>query len=585
MRIPVLVWEVRCARLLVLCVALIAAGCSSSDDDSNGDPGPAPPLEASREYRALAGVSMGAYGAMNLGTKRQDLFATIASLGGPVDMNRLLHDIAVDNLEVKPQDEIPEEVGDDFTFDHLAPYPDRDSRLTMIQDLVISFGNPFLHHPDAARPYLASDAEAAQLLRDDVFGEFDASADARGFLDGGDENEDGLRQVGEAPELLTDVLLLAGGTLQSIAGVPGQSVGGRALADLDGDGVYDVGDGVVVNDAEPFTDEDGDRVYEAAAGETFEDTGLDGVAGTGDFGEGNGVFDYDPDRAQWIAEDPLTRVQGLDTAAIAAQRIYMDVGVEDELGFAAHYDNFVDALTGKGLPVGIQDGFDGNCVDLPDPDGDYLLVRYPSGHVGVDDVDPDDLLSGDVCGDATVWQRIIHMLGFLNESFPDGSFGPGVDFDVDIDFDDLDFDLDLPDPDDLTGELVSASLPSPALGTAADPAPQRDVLVYLPAAFDNTDDHFPAVYLMPGYGQDPGDFARMEILLDALMLSEQLQNMFVVILPGDGGRQGSFYVNQSVPQSAVPDLENPTSGRYEDSIFEDLIPAIEREILRNRVSR
>jgi hypothetical protein len=33
----------------------------------------------------------------------------------------------------------------------------------------------------------------------------------------------------------------------------------------------------------------------------------------------------------------------------------------------------------------------------------------------------------------------------------------------------------------------------------------------------------------------------------------------------------------------VPDIESPTSGRYEDSIFEDLIPAIERDVLEQRV--
>ena len=33
----------------------------------------------------------------------------------------------------------------------------------------------------------------------------------------------------------------------------------------------------------------------------------------------------------------------------------------------------------------------------------------------------------------------------------------------------------------------------------------------------------------------------------------------------------------------VPDLMNPTSGRDEDSIFEDLIPAIENTILMGRV--
>lgn len=43
---------------------------------------------------------MGAFGAMNLGTKHADLFGTIAALGGPVDMRQLLRDMVNDNLDL-----------------------------------------------------------------------------------------------------------------------------------------------------------------------------------------------------------------------------------------------------------------------------------------------------------------------------------------------------------------------------------------------------------------------------------------------------------------------------------------------------
>ena len=89
----------------------------------------------------------------------------------------------------------------------------------------------------------------------------------------------------------------------------GSDVGVRMLADVNGDGIYDVGDGIVVNLSEPFTDTNGNLVFEPELGETFSDVGLDGVAGTGDYGEGNGQVDYDPDRANWLAEDPLTRLK------------------------------------------------------------------------------------------------------------------------------------------------------------------------------------------------------------------------------------------------------------------------------------
>jgi hypothetical protein len=46
---------------------------------------------------------------------------------------------------------------------------------------------------------------------------------------------------------------------------------------------------------------------------------------------------------------------------------------------------------------------------------------------------------------------------------------------------------------------------------------------------------------------------------------------------------GSFYVNHVVPESQVPEIVHLTSGRYEDSILQDLIPAVEEEILNRRV--
>jgi hypothetical protein len=73
------------------------------------------------------------------------------------------------------------------------------------------------------------------------------------------------------------------------------------------------------------------------------------------------------------------------------------------------------------------------------------------------------------------------------------------------------------------------------------------------------------------------------LLLDLLIAADVLQNMYVAFLPGEGGTEGSFYVNHAVSESQVPGLSGITSGRYEDSILEDLIPAIEITVLGRRV--
>ncbi len=528
-------------------------------------------LQAHRQFRAVAGISMGAYGAMNIGTKHSDLFGTIAALGGPVDMRQLLRDMVNDNLEVKSQTAIPLNVGDDFTFDHQAPYPGRDTRLSMIKDLVIAFGNPFLHHPDPSQQYLAMDSEPARLLRDDAFGTFTLPANPRGFLDGGDANQDGVRQTTETPIDAIDVLLLTGGSLPRIAnGATAVDVGGRMLADVNGDGIYDVGDGIVVNLSEPFTDTNGNLVFEPELGETFSDVGLDGVAGSGDYGEGNGQFDYDPDRANWLAEDPLTRLEARSATDISTQRIYMDVGTQDEFGFGKHYDNFVAMLRSKGLTVNTRDDFPANCADIAKLPQQYLLIRYVGGHVGIPEADDsqDKLLHGDICGTVVIWQRLLAMISYMDSSFPDGFDGPG--------------DLKITDLDP-RGDIMKIQIASPALRTGSGTAPEQPVLIYRPPAYFHTKRSFPIVYLLGGYGQAPGDFERLSDMLDPLILTTQMQNMFVAVLPGAGGRKASFYVNHRVPESQVPDLINPTSGRYEDSIIQDLIPTIENTILKGRV--
>ena len=68
-----------------------------------------------------------------------------------------------------------------------------------------------------------------------------------------------------------------------------------------------------------------------------------------------------------------------------------------------------------------------------------------------------------------------------------------------------------------------------------------------------------------------------------LIAADVLQNMYVAFLPGEGGTEGSFYVNHAVSEAQVPGLSGVTSGRYEDSILQDLMPAIEITVLERRV--
>jgi hypothetical protein len=110
------------------------AACGGGSDDVVREP---PRFDESPQFRAISGISMGAYGALNIGTKHPEGFGTIAALGGPVDLGQLLRDTAASGLEVKAQATLPRNVGDDFTFDHLPPYPGRDVNLSLLKDLLL----------------------------------------------------------------------------------------------------------------------------------------------------------------------------------------------------------------------------------------------------------------------------------------------------------------------------------------------------------------------------------------------------------------------------------------------------------------
>jgi hypothetical protein len=248
----------------------------------------------------------------------------------------------------------------------------------------------------------------------------------------------------------------------------------------------------------------------------------------------------------------------------------MDVGSQDEFGFGRHYDNFVALLRSKGLTVTALNDFPGNCTELPNLSQPFLMVRYTGGHVGVPEADDttDELLHGNVCGQLVVWQRLLTLFVYIDASFPDGFHGPG-----DITISDI----------DPRGDIMTSNIAAPSLRLGSGATPNQSVLIYRPPAYFHTTKSFPILYILPGYGQSPDDYERLGDLLDPLIVSKQLQNMFVAVLPVAGGRKGSFFVNHHVPETQVPDLTNPTSGRYEDSIVNDLIPTIENNILRGRV--
>ncbi|TVY10087.1 alpha/beta hydrolase [Paenibacillus cremeus] len=94
--------------------------------------------------------------------------------------------------------------------------------------------------------------------------------------------------------------------------------------------------------------------------------------------------------------------------------------------------------------------------------------------------------------------------------------------------------------------------------------------VYLPPSYDTSGDRrYPVIYLLHGlYGNEASWLMKgnAETTLDAMIASGQLREC-IVVMPSDGGYgQGTFYMNWY-----------DGSGRFEDYLLYDLIPAIDME--------
>src|SRR4030043_1522038 len=213
--------------------------------------------KGSPQFRSIGGVSMGAYGAMNIGLGRPDFFNTIASLGGPLDMSYLLKFIEVDMLG---------------NYDNPDAYPSRHTLIDMLKDLTISFGNPVYYNPLSTYYPPGITAQNARI-----------PTTLYGFIDE-------LNPDGNLPVI----------TYEDPG--PGDWVEVLLALDSNGNGKRDLGDPILRQFQEPFDDTNGNGVFDR--GEPFYDIGLDGVSGTRDYGEGDREFTYNPNHDNYFAEDP-----------------------------------------------------------------------------------------------------------------------------------------------------------------------------------------------------------------------------------------------------------------------------------------
>ena len=94
------------------------------------------------------------------------------------------------------------------------------------------------------------------------------------------------------------------------------------------------------DDYDPVTNPGGtERDWRYEQGEPYRDDGLDGVPGTGDVGEGNGAYDLSVGRQKLFAMDGRTNFLKLDANAQKRIDVYLDGGIRDvfNLGLMARH--------------------------------------------------------------------------------------------------------------------------------------------------------------------------------------------------------------------------------------------------------
>ncbi len=115
-------------------------------------------------------------------------------------------------------------------------------------------------------------------------------------------------------------------------------------------------------------------------------------------------------------------------------------------------------------------------------------------------------------------------------------------------------------------QVYSPSLKDNLLNDSAS----RDVLIYLPPSYhQQSDKHYPVVYLLHGYGATHRSwiypkFVEIDKILNQLIQSQQIQEMIVVMPNAYNRYGGSFYTNSIV------------TGDWEDFITQDLVAWVDQ---------
>jgi S-formylglutathione hydrolase FrmB len=106
--------------------------------------------------------------------------------------------------------------------------------------------------------------------------------------------------------------------------------------------------------------------------------------------------------------------------------------------------------------------------------------------------------------------------------------------------------------------IVKVPAPSLENNLVNEPA-ERMLYVYLPPSYNTSDNRYPVLYYLPGYGDGNIIGFRLPDDMDKLIADGQVNEMIIVVASGTSKLGGSFYVN------------SPVTGNWEDFIVKDVV--------------
>jgi hypothetical protein len=330
--------------------------------------------------------------------------------------------------------------------------------------------------------------------------------------------------------------------------------GYERYSDLGPDGLASVDEPGYDADTNPDPNGDDFHVFDNPAGlegnwqhddgEPFDDYGLDGVAGTSDFGEGNDTYDESPGRQNTRANDPGSMIESISDEQLARLTIYMDAGIRDFLNTAITSNRLwarLQARLGKDATQEFHD-FDELAAEgstfNPNVIAGNKLSKYSYMRYGSLDPSPDLIAAGDGNHVGTVPQVISRIQ--LIMSIAQG-FWPRADLSYRR--------SPVGDP----GYIGQDEYMSQTLGRT------QTYSYVLPPGYNEpeyADEDYPVLYFLHGQGMDHEGTAATGILFQIAMSESQMNGQsdwtkFIIIFP-----------NGECPEATADQPEPCHSGNF-----------------------